>query len=156
MSDSPTPIRGGTAGTVEIRCLMCGKAQVRFRSQVHSERMFCGRACQGAWRSRQTDAKAAHWKGGTRTDRGRVQLLLPWHHLADAKGYVYRYQIVAELKLRRNLLPEEVVHHVDEDITNDHPDNLRVFANQAEHARFHGRQRSPEAMANMRAGRNVA
>lgn len=83
-------------------------------------------------------------------------LHLPWHHLADAKGYVYRYQIVAELKLRRDLMPGEVVHHHDGDHTNDHPDNIHVFANQAEHARHHGKQVSREHMARMSAARRAA
>lgn len=78
---------------------------------------------------------------------------MPWHHRSNKKGYVFRYVIVAELKLRRPLRREEVVHHIDGDQSNDHPDNIMVLANQSEHARVHGVQRTPEMMELMRAAK---
>jgi len=35
------------------------------------------------------------------------------------------------------LLPDEVVHHIDEDAGNNDPGNLMVFANQGDHTRWH-------------------
>ena len=143
-----------TSNRVTIPCGNCGAPLQRYASQVkHKQNVFCNRTCQGAWRSKQTGPKAPHWKGGSRVSAGRTYYHLPWHPLADHKGYVARYIIVAELKLGRPLVKGEVVHHEDEDYTNDHPDNLRVFASQAEHARYHGLQRSAEQMAAMRAAR---
>lgn len=40
-----------------------------------------------------------------------------------------------ENKIGRALLSEEIVHHKDEDPTNDDPDNLMLHANNAEHFR---------------------
>lgn len=47
------------------------------------------------------------------------------------------HRIVAELKLGRPLNPGEVVHHIDNNKRNNSPDNLMVFASQAEHAKWH-------------------
>lgn len=58
------------------------------------------------------------------------------------KSYVktfgeHTHRLNAEEKLGRKLLPGEIVHHIDENKRNPHPDNLRVFASQAEHAKHH-------------------
>jgi len=48
-------------------------------------------------------------------------------------------RIVMENEIGRALNDEEVVHHEDENPLNNHPDNLRLFANQQEHLRVaHG------------------
>lgn len=126
----------------EYICDHCTKPYQKQPNRVKGKRHFCSRICFGAWRSANlVGEKAAHWQGGVRMDGDRVQWFLPWHHLACKKGYVYRYQIVMELQLGRPLPP----------------DNLEVHVSQAEHARLHGLQRSPEQMAAMRAAkRSVA
>ncbi len=53
----------------------------------------------------------------------------------DSNRPVHRW--AAETKLGRSLKPGEVVHHKDRDKGNNHPDNLYVFRNQAEHDRIH-------------------
>ena len=60
------------------------------------------------------------------------------HPRANADGAVYVHMIVAEQKLGRHLLPEEVVHHRDLNKLNNDPNNLMVFATNGDHARFHG------------------
>lgn len=65
-------------------------------------------------------------------------------HLGTGKGKTYtktygRYthRIVAEEMLGRPLKPGEVAHHIDRNKRNNNPENLMVFANQAEHAAWH-------------------
>lgn len=53
----------------------------------------------------------------------------------DTDMLVHRY--VAEKKENRKLRNGEVVHHIDRNKLNNHPDNLYVFRNQAEHDRIH-------------------
>lgn len=59
------------------------------------------------------------------------------------KGSRYRYgpnfshRVIAEKKLGRKLKPEEVVHHIDEDKSNNDLDNLIVFATKADHTSYH-------------------
>lgn len=140
---------------VDLPCGWCGALVRRYPSQI-GPRVFCGRACQGRFRSeRLSGPRSPRWRDGTTRDRLRVLWHLPWHPRADRKGYVPRAIIVAELKLGRPLLPGEVVHHDDEDPSNDHPDNLVVLPSQAEHALLHGRRRPAERMAAMRAAKGA-
>lgn len=60
----------------------------------------------------------------------------------EGKTYAKRYgrhehRVVAEEILGRKLLPGEVVHHVDGDKRNNDPRNIRIFASQSDHAKFH-------------------
>lgn len=55
-----------------------------------------------------------------------MRVRAPLHPHADKNGYVYRYRLVMEKKLGRYLLPTEIVHHKNEDVSDDSPDNLEV------------------------------
>lgn len=76
------------------------------------------------------------WKGGLKKMKGYSYLRTPDHPYATKHGgYVAVHRLVMEEKLGRYLEPTEVVDHIDGDIQNNHPDNLRVFASNAEHLR---------------------
>lgn len=49
----------------------------------------------------------------------------------------HTHRIVAEQILGRPLKPGEVVHHIDRNKRNNNPDNLMVFASQADHVKWH-------------------
>ncbi len=76
----------------------------------------------------------------------------------DKSGYAPVHRIVMHDKLGRNLLPGEVVDHIDGDIKNNHPDNLRVFSSNAEHLKetLKGKcpKWTPEGLKRMRQPRN--
>lgn len=61
------------------------------------------------------------------------------------RGRDKTHRLVAEWKLGRRLQPGEVVHHIDGDKHNWHPDNLAVMANSREHFAEH-----PEIAERMR------
>ena len=58
--------------------------------------------------------------------------------IADPDVWRYEHQIVAEQLLNRPLLPNEIVHHIDFDKTNNKPANLYVYANDHYHRVVHG------------------
>jgi hypothetical protein len=85
------------------------------------------------------------WKGGTKIAKGYEYARTPGHPHASKHGqYVAVHRLVMEQKLGRYLLPTEVVDHIDGNPRNNHPDNLRVFASNAEHLRVTLAGRCPE------------
>jgi hypothetical protein len=56
------------------------------------------------------------------------------------------HRVIAEQALGRELVEGEVVHHIDGNSRNNHPENLRVFATNSEHARFHHELRAVLSM----------
>lgn len=70
--------------------------------------------------------------------RGQYEYVMNKNHQrANPAGAVYTHMLVAERKLGRSLLPEEVVHHRDLNKLNNDPDNLMIFATNGDHMRFH-------------------
>lgn len=65
------------------------------------------------------------------------EVYMPNHPKARQNGCVLEHRLVAEQIIGRILKDEEVVHHIDEDRTNNNLDNLIVFVSQDDHARFH-------------------
>lgn len=64
-----------------------------------------------------------------RVHRGYIQVVLGSYR-------VMLHRLIGEMKLGRALRSNEVVHHIDGDTLNNHPDNLEVLTN-AEHQRKH-------------------
>lgn len=75
---------------------------------------------------------------------GYPALYMPSHPRAYASGMVYEHILKAEEKLGRNLLPEEVVHHIDHNRINNSYENLLIFASQEDHGRFHATDENME------------
>ena len=68
------------------------------------------------------------WKGGrTITKDGYVQIRV------ERGVRMLEHRHVMQQKLGRPLHPDEVVHHIDGNKKNNHPDNLQLFASQADH-----------------------
>ena len=70
------------------------------------------------------------WRGGCKkTSHGYIQYL-------RGGRYEYEHRLRMGLRLRRKLRPDEIVHHLDGDRTNNNEDNL-VIVSRAEHSRLH-------------------
>lgn len=71
---------------------------------------------------------------GIKKMKGYLYKRMPHHPNGTKHGnYVAVHRLVMEEKLNRYLKPEEVVHHIDGDIKNNHPDNLEVYPDNATH-----------------------
>lgn len=78
-----------------------------------------------------------NWKGGRFVgQKGYVYILMPEHPRARMGGYVCEHILVAEKKLGRPLRPDEITHHLNEDKTDNRPENIEVMT-RAEHVRLH-------------------
>jgi hypothetical protein len=78
---------------------------------------------------------------------GYVFEYAPCHPASNKRGFVMQHRMLMEESLGRILRGTEVVHHEDEDKTNNVLSNLRLFASQSEHLAYHMRnepQHSPE------------
>jgi hypothetical protein len=76
------------------------------------------------------------WRGGRTVDKtGYILLKRPNHPYANHSGYVREHRLVMEAKLGRYMTPVEVVDHIDGNPANNDPDNLRLFATNADHLR---------------------
>ncbi len=88
-----------------------------------------------------------HWnyKNGMRQNKGYIRILNPSHPRADNGGYVNRSHLVMEKIINRYLTPEELIHHKGihfpsksiENIQDDSPENLQLFASQSAHTKHH-------------------
>lgn len=71
-------------------------------------------------------------------DKSKYKLIyIPDHPDAMSNGCVLEHRLIAEEKLGRRLSKNEIVHHIDEDKSNNHPDNLEVLTSRSEHAKLH-------------------
>ena len=97
------------------------------------------------------------WKGGRVLMKGYWHIYKPEHpHAVKGGKYVAEHRLVMEEKLGRYLTRKEVVHHVDGDRQNNHPDNLMMFPTNAKHLQTELKGRVPnwtkEGKESMREG----
>lgn len=122
-------------------CVICGTPVTRVPSQM-TEKACCSAECTKKYISQRLSNLNKELNPGRMTPETREKLRLKHLGKGEGKTYTKTYQrhthrIVAEQKLGRPLRPGEIVHHKDENILNNHPDNIEIFASQAEHARHH-------------------
>ncbi len=142
-----------------VKCDFCGKEMVRCPSHIHRHN-FCSRKCLADFSSKErnpegykelkdfTNISATFSRVNKITNKRRmtaeVRAKLRLARLNSGNGVTYpkfygqhEHRVVAEQILGRALRKGEVVHHIDGNVRNNKPENLRIFASQAEHAKFH-------------------
>ena len=78
------------------------------------------------------------WKGGRSKDfHGYIIVHSPNHPNKNNKGYIREHRLVMEKHLGRYLTKKEIVHHEDEDRSNNKLENLKLFKNKAAHTKHH-------------------
>lgn len=135
---------------IERVCSSCGKIEV-VRSTAETN-MCKSCALTGIPKSefhKLKIAKSNEGKGlGICNNHGYKLLLKKDHPHADSYGYIPEHRLVMENLIGRYLDPEEIVHHIDENKSNNHPNNLWLFDNRSDHTRFHNRLRANSKKSN--------
>jgi hypothetical protein len=87
--------------------------------------------------------KRSHlWKGGKHIDNhGYIHIWKPDHPQSDKHGYILEHRTVMERYLKRRLLKNEVVHHINKNVSDNRLNNLILFVNQSAHIKFHKYER---------------
>lgn len=67
------------------------------------------------------------------------------HPLAFGNGYAYEHELVATVALGRPLAPNETVHHLNGEKTDNRWDNLWV-STRSDHAKVHAEERGRDAL----------
>lgn len=115
------------------QCERCG-APFEVKAKYPQQR-FCGHRC--AFLTHQPKVLAA-----SKTPEARRRNGDALRGRGKGLSYIKRdgrheHRIVAEQKLGRPLLPNEIAHHVDENKRNNAADNIDVLPSRAEHTRLH-------------------
>jgi len=96
-------------------------------------------AIQQGWKTQRTGPRAGaghpDWKGGRLLLGGYWYIYSPDHPNRTKQRRVAEHRLVMEAKLGRYLERSEVVHHLDGNPQNNHPDNLELFQSNADHLR---------------------
>ena len=122
--------QGRTTKTA-IKCDECGKEFERVNCHIRGQHNFCSRECQWKWHAKTNKRENhANWNGGIYHHDGYIFLK------QEDGTYKAEHRIVMEEKLGRKLDPHEIVHHLDENKSNNSPENL-VVMDRLEHAKLH-------------------
>ena len=123
---------------MKLICDNCNKEFEWNRSTYYlrnNKHFFCDRYCYYEWRK---DIKNhPHWKGGKVLMQDYEFTKIPEHPYSSITGYVKTARLIMERKLKRYLDPEEVIHHIDGNRTNNKIKNLMLFENKSEHIKHH-------------------
>lgn len=125
-------------------CENCGKTFTVSRTVASYIRkgkrkhVFCSQLCDKQFKVGENNPA---WQGGTKTCKeGYVYVYFPDHPYATQNGYVLNHRLVVEESIGRHLLPEEVVHHKNNNLLDNSIDNLLVMS-QSQHAFLHNKKR---------------
>ena len=78
-----------------------------------------------------------NWKGGISRTKRYNTLYKPNHPNSYKTGYIAEHTLVMVKKIGRILKEGEVIHHIDESITNNLPNNLYLCKDTREHQKIH-------------------
>ncbi len=129
----------GGVSALKIKCKACNQI---FTSRAGAE--LCSVKCMGIWQrlnGTKRREKNGMWRGGKYTDpRGYIFLLRPEEPGANKAGYIMEHRLKMQKKIGRPLEKWEVVHHINENKSDNRLKNLRLMTKR-EHDRMHTTKR---------------
>lgn len=146
------------------KCKYCGKELVRKvwqgktrklyeRNKRFAKRMFCDNICRSKQLSIDSSGDKNHfygknkvpWNKGNRQQRIVIRPKNSYARIQYRKSdgtvyFILEHRELMQEHLGRNLSEDEVVHHIDGDVTNNSIDNLMVCT-RSEHVKIHAEHR---------------
>jgi len=77
--------------------------------------------------------KCSAWKGGIKISDGYILLYKPEHPMARKDGYILKHRLIMAKKLRRNLVKNEVIHHINGNRIDNQIKNLKLYKTSGKH-----------------------
>ncbi len=125
-------VRGTPRTRFPKPCELCGQT---FQPTNLSGKRFCSKACSAK-------ANGLNRRKPRRDPKGYILVRAPENMMASREGYVMEHRLVMAEHLGRNLLPSEVVHHVNGKKDDNRVENL-VVMEKAHHDRIPKPPRKP-------------
>jgi len=105
----------------------------------HSKREMTNFRCRSCSQKRNLNPT---WKGGIiKNTDGYLVYRIPENHefycMRNSNNVVLLHRLLMAMYLQRPLKNEEIVHHINGDITDNRIENLKLFSSKGEHTRLH-------------------
>lgn len=121
------------AKTGKKRPDMAGVNNYFYGKQLTGEKNgFYGKSHPEETRKKMSEAKPHRYIDGI----GYIRILKPDHPFHDNRGYVKEHRLVMEEYLGRYLTKDEIVHHINENPSDNRPENLQIMT-RPEHVKHH-------------------
>lgn len=129
-------------GKKEFICNRCSKKFKDYPYRSRTKRQFCSQKCaRKKIGFEQRGKNNPRWKGGKIIDgHGYVNIHKPDHKMAKSNGYVSEHRLIMSKYLQRDLESSEEIHHINENITDNRIENLKLLS-KSEHTKEHHRKR---------------
>jgi len=111
----------------KCNCAVCDKEFLPARPKEGGK--FCSYTCSGIAQRKERVKREGYW-----------YICAPEHPNSSKQGYVAEHRLIMEAYIGRYLKPDEVVHHMDHDRSNNSLSNLQLMTD-SEHKTLHARER---------------